>query len=116
MKNHRPGGDNHLVGAGVATVTLSNDYPPTPNVTRLAEYWWDGETEPWYGDVGAMRSGEHIYAYGHAKSTPFVYVAQVKWDEATELNSSITYLLQIGCSPRLLAVEVFDHPQTTSAF
>ena len=47
-------------------------------MSRLAEYWWDGETEPWYEDVGAIRSGDHIYAYGHAKSTPYVYVARVK--------------------------------------
>lgn len=85
LKNHRPGGENHLMGAGVATVTLSQDSPPVPQVNRLSEYWWDGETEPWYGDVGAIRSGDHIYAYGHAKSTPYVYVARVPWDKATDL-------------------------------
>jgi hypothetical protein len=64
---------------------MSKDYPPIPQVTRLSEYWWDGETEPWYGDVGAIRSGDHIYAYGHAKSTPYVYVTRVRWDKATDL-------------------------------
>jgi hypothetical protein len=64
---------------------MSNAYPPIPRVTRLSEYWWDGETEPWYGDVGAIRSGNHIYAYGHAKATPYVYVARVPWNRATDL-------------------------------
>lgn len=74
------------MGAGVATVTMSKDYPPIPNVTRLSEYWWIGENEPWYGDVGAIRSGDYIYAYGHAKSTPYVYVTRVRWDKATDLS------------------------------
>jgi hypothetical protein len=47
---------------------------------------WDGETEPWYGDVCAIRSGDYIYAYGHAKRTPFVYLARVSWRNATDLS------------------------------
>lgn len=77
---------NRLVGAGVATINMSKDYPPIPHVKRLSEYWWDGETEPWYGDVGAIRSGDYIYAYGHAKATPYVYVARVPWEDATNLS------------------------------
>ena len=77
---------NRLVGAGVATVSLSEGYPPVPQVQRLCEFWWDGDIEPWYGDVGAIRSGDYIYAYGHAKSTPYVYLTRVKWQDATELS------------------------------
>jgi len=47
---------------------------------------WDGETEPWYGDICAIRSGDYIYAYGHAKRTPFVYLARVSWQNATDLS------------------------------
>jgi Domain of unknown function (DUF4185) len=86
LLNHRPDGTDNLKGAGVATISLSNSYPPKPNITRLAEYWWDGEAEPWYGDVGAVRHNGYIYAYGHAKDTPFVYLARVKWEEATKME------------------------------
>jgi len=67
-------------------VTLSDNYPPVPNVTRLGQYWWDGETEPWYGDVGAIRTNGYIYAYGHAKDSPWVYLTRVRWQEATDMN------------------------------
>lgn len=87
LKNHRPDGINRLVGAGVATVKLTGDHPSMPEVQRLSEYWWNGEVEPWYGDVGAIRAGDHIYAYGHTKSTPYVYVARVRWEQATELSA-----------------------------
>ena len=83
LLNHRPGGVNNERGAGVATISLSNTYPPVPNVTRLDQYWWDGDTEPWYGDVCALRHGDHIYAYGHSKHDPFVYLARVHWQSAT---------------------------------
>jgi hypothetical protein len=86
LLNHRPGGINNLRGAGVATVTLSNTYPPIPNVTRLSRYWWDGDTEPWYGDVCALRHNNYIYAYGHAKDDPFVYLARVHWESVTRLD------------------------------
>jgi hypothetical protein len=83
LVNHRPDGVNNLKGAGVATVTLNTEvYPPLPSVHRLAEKWWDGDTEPWYGDVCALRHGDYIYAYGHA--APWVYVTRVKWWEATK--------------------------------
>ena len=56
-----------MIGAGVATVTLSESgsSPPVPKVTRLAEYWWDAATVPWYGDCGALRVGEYIYVSAH---------------------------------------------------
>jgi hypothetical protein len=87
LLNHRPGGINNLRGAGVATVTLSNTYPPVPSVTRLDRTWWDGDTEPWYGDVCALRAGDYIYAYGHAKDNPYVYLTRAKWWEATQLET-----------------------------
>lgn len=86
LLNHRPDGVNHLLGAGVASVNVTATYPPIPAAKRLTQFWWDGETEPWYGDVGAIRSGDYIYAYGHAKATPYVYLARVRWQNATDLS------------------------------
>ena len=74
------------MGAGVAAVQLSLQNPPKADIHRLSQYWWDGETEPWYGDVGALRWNGYIYAYGHAKDSPFVYLARVRWEEATKLE------------------------------
>lgn len=87
LLNHRPGGVNNLKGAGVATVKLSDDYPPVPSVKRLGQYWWDGDAEPWYGDVGAIRTNGYIYSYGHAKDKPWVYLARVPWREALHLEA-----------------------------
>ena len=88
LLNHRPGGSNKLMGAGVATVTLSDTYPPIPCIQRpnASQYWWDGATEPWYGDVGAVRWGNYIYAYGHCQSTPYVYLTRVLYQNATDLD------------------------------
>ncbi|RMD43562.1 hypothetical protein DV735_g1577, partial [Chaetothyriales sp. CBS 134920] len=61
--------------------------PGRGKIERVARYWWDGETEPWWGDVGAIRWKDHIYSYGHAKDSPFVYAARVRWDEATKLDA-----------------------------
>lgn len=65
LKNHRPqGGDQYIVGGGVADVFLS----PDRNVStfRLADYWWDALAgEPWYGDIGAYSDGTYVYGYGH---------------------------------------------------
>lgn len=91
LLNHRPGGVSRIVGAGVATVHLdTRSYPPKPHINRLPpQTWWDGDTEPWWGDVGALRWGEHIYAYGHGSdkdTNPWVYVTRVKYYEATNIN------------------------------
>jgi hypothetical protein len=87
LLNHRPGGINNIKGAGVAKVTLSDSYPPVPSVVRLAQYWWDGDEEPWWGDVGAIRTNGYIYTYGHAKDNPWVYLARVPWHKVTELDA-----------------------------
>lgn len=88
LLNHRPDFQNHLLGAGLAEVSIDDSSSiPTPKAKRLGRFWWDGETEPWYGDVCALKAGEHIYAYGHAKDNPWVYLARVKTKNATNLNS-----------------------------
>ncbi|RMZ75339.1 hypothetical protein DV738_g5531, partial [Chaetothyriales sp. CBS 135597] len=87
LLNHRPSGVNTIKGAGVATVALTDTCPPRVKVERVARYWWDGETEPWWGDVGAIRWKDHIYSYGHAKDSPFVYAARVRCHEATNLEA-----------------------------
>lgn len=89
LKNHRPGGKNNIIGAGVANVTLtypSNSTYPVPKATRLSEYWWDAKSVPWYGDVGAIRTGDYIYSYGHAASNAYVYVARVPTESAFDLS------------------------------
>ena len=90
MKNHRPGGVNHIIGAGVAVVKVLKDPEGgTPTVTahRIGNYWWDGAKEPWYGDCAVCRSGDYIYAYGHAKDLPWTYLARVHYDHATKLEA-----------------------------
>ncbi|KIV80939.1 hypothetical protein PV11_08404 [Exophiala sideris] len=88
LLNHRPNGTNNLVGAGVATVNLDTSvYPPTPSIQRLAKYWWDATCEPWYGDICALRSEGHIYAYGHGgEGNPYVYLTRVPVENATDLS------------------------------
>ena len=89
LLNHRPGGNNNETGAGVATISMSDSYPPVPSCTRLPgqQYWWDGQCEPWYGDVGSIKANNgYIYAYGHAKGLPWVYLTRVPWSSATDLS------------------------------
>ena len=87
MLNHRPNGDNHYLGAGVATVSVSNTMPPVPTAKRLSQYWWNGETEPWFGNIGAIQTGGYIYTYGQGNSTASVYLARVPSQSATDLSS-----------------------------
>lgn len=88
LLNHRPNGTNNLVGAGVATVHLNtHSYPPRPSIKRLGQYWWDATTEPWYGDICALRWKSYVYAYGHGGAdNPWVYLTRVRQDEATQLE------------------------------
>lgn len=88
LLNHRPDGTNHLVGAGVAAVSLDTSiYPPTPRIKRLAKYWWDATREPWYGDICALRWDQYVYAYGHGgEGNPWIYLARVRAEDATNLS------------------------------
>ena len=89
LLNHRPNGINTILGAGIATIAVDTSvYPPVPTATRLPgrQYWWDGSCEPWYGDTGAIKTNGFIYAYGHANSTPYVYLTRVPWQQATDLS------------------------------
>lgn len=88
LLNHRPGGVQKILGAGVAEVTIDTTAGyPVPKATRLCKFWWDGETEPWYGDMCALRAGDYIYAYGHAKDNPWVFLTRAKIEHATELDA-----------------------------
>lgn len=84
LKNHRPNGVNQIIGAGVANITFDG---ATPVATRLSEYWWDGKTEPWYGDVCAFGDGDYVYAYGHGPTGNYTFVTRALKKEATDLNS-----------------------------
>ena len=88
LLNHRPDFNDHLLGAGIAEVSMSSSgNAPLPTAKRLCKFWWDGETDPWYGDVCALKANGYIYAYGHAKDNPWVYVARVRADNVTDLKS-----------------------------
>lgn len=88
LLNHRPDGKDNLLGAGVAEVTINSSLgSPVPKVKRHGRFWWDGDTEPWYGDVCALKAGNHVYAYGHAKDNPWIYVTRAPLSEATNLEA-----------------------------
>lgn len=89
LLNHRPQGKDNPIGAGLAAVSLSDTDTshPKPTIKRLHKYLWDATTEPWYGDVCSLKAGSHIYAYGHAKDSPFVFLSRAPLDHATELDA-----------------------------
>lgn len=77
-----------MLGAGVAEVSLeAYGDMPIPHANRLSKFWWDGETEPWYGDVCALKADDHVYAYGHVKDNPWIYLVRAPLDRATDLNA-----------------------------
>ncbi|KAJ9613216.1 hypothetical protein H2200_003158 [Cladophialophora chaetospira] len=89
LLNHRPNGTNNLMGAGVASVTLdTSEYPPVPQIQRLPpQFWWDAKSEPWYGDVCALRWKNHIYAYGHGiEGNSWVYLARAPIADAKNVD------------------------------
>jgi len=105
LKNYRPTGVDNIVGAGVAIVDVSGDYP---TCTRTSEYvfsilsrfshtdfllshWWNSTIEPNYGDHSSVlgRDG-YVYVYGGANTTKFydgVYLARVPHDSQEDLTS-----------------------------
>jgi hypothetical protein len=89
LLNHRPNGTNNLMGAGVASITIDeSEYPPVPHLQRLPpQFWWDAKSEPWYGDICALRWNDYVYAYGHGiEGNPYVYLTRVPVVEATNLE------------------------------
>ena len=85
LPNYRADAINHVVGAGVASVTVTTNNPPVPTAQQLNRYWSDGKTEPWYREVGAVHSGNYMYAFGHAKATAYVHLARVQWQNVEYL-------------------------------
>ena len=91
LKNYRAGGINRMVGAGVAVVDVSGEFP---TCRRLGEYWWDAKCEPWYGDHSAVVGPDHwTYVYGGVnedKSNPTfydgMYLCRVPHGAETELS------------------------------
>lgn len=87
MLNHRPDGKDHIVGAGAARVTLENTNDSIiPRLERSEKWWWNGETEPWYGDICALKHRGYIYAFGHMEQ-PFSYLARVPAQQAFQLDA-----------------------------
>jgi hypothetical protein len=91
LKNHRPGGLNHIVGAGVAT--CQTDENNVPHAVRNGEKMWE-EYEPWWGDVGIAldeRDGM-VYAFGHGPGfdgevAARTYLCRVPKDRVTDINA-----------------------------
>jgi len=89
LKNHRGGGTDSIVGAGVATVTAdAND----PQATRVSDSMWTAD-EPYWGDIGVTYDPQdaHVYVFGHGASSlnlkANVYLARVEAPRATELEA-----------------------------
>lgn len=79
LLNHRPGGQDRLIGAGIAEVHINAESVDqiVPRAKRLCKYWWSADTEPSYGDVCALRHDGFVYAYGHMKDNPWIYLTRV---------------------------------------
>ena len=91
LKNHRPGGMNHITGAGVATCYFGDNN--VPYAIRNGEKMWE-ETEPWWGDVGVGLDEKEkmIYAFGHGpifdkEVAARTYLCRVPADSATDISA-----------------------------
>lgn len=83
-RNHRPGGNGVITGAGVAVVDCSGTFPVAH---RTATQWWDANTEPVWGDHGAVDGHDgYIYVLG-AFGSLNLYIARVMKSQATNLDS-----------------------------
>jgi hypothetical protein len=90
LLNYREHVESDIQGAGVAEVCVDVDQhsgQPVPRATRLCRWWWDGKTEPWYGDCCSVRFNGFVYALGHKNENPWVYVARVPEREAFNLEA-----------------------------
>jgi hypothetical protein len=90
LLNYREHVESDIQGAGVAEVNVEVDQhsgQPVPRATRLCRWWWDGKTEPWYGDCCSVRFNGFVYALGHKNESPHVYVARVPEREAFDLEA-----------------------------
>lgn len=90
LKNERPGGISIIRGAGIATVSITDDNIPHSN--RCGNTLWS-QHEPWYGDVAAVLnpSDNNIYVYGHGPVwdqdlSSRTFLARVPADRATSLD------------------------------
>jgi len=89
LKNHRGGGSDNIVGAGVATVTADEN---GPIAVRMSDTMW-GPNEPYWGDIGVTYDprDEHVYVFGHGPSSldlkANTYLAKVPADQATNVEA-----------------------------
>jgi hypothetical protein len=104
LKNYRPTGVDQIVGAGVAVVDVSGEYP---SCTRTSEYvrnismsdrklshcshWWDATKEPYYGDHSSVMGQDgYVYVYGGVNTTMFyggLYLTRVPHASQTDLSA-----------------------------
>lgn len=90
---HRPGGKERILGAGVATVKMTQP-GNIPVSTRNGQKMWN-DFEPAWGDVGATYDarGGYIYSYGHGPKTEDnelgvrVFLCRVPADKALDVDA-----------------------------
>lgn len=89
LLNYREKVQSDIRGAGVAEVSIQPDHTgrPIPHARRLNKWLWDGQKEPWYGDVCAVDFQGHIYALGHKTDSPFMYIARVPRTEPFNIDA-----------------------------
>jgi len=91
LKNHRPGGNGEIKGAGVATCEMLHGAVPKSH--RTCDTMWNG-FEPYYGDVGiAFNAAEgKVYAYGKGpggddEASKRTYLCRAPAERALDVNA-----------------------------
>lgn len=92
LKNHRPGGKDKLMGAGVAIVHMTPEGRIEAN--RPHDTMWM-DCEPAWGDIGIAYDSRdnHIYAFGNGASTDLqelatrCYLCKVPVDKALDVSA-----------------------------
>lgn len=108
MLNHRPGGVQRFLGAGVAEIRLSRHRGSIyPSAKRLSKKWWD-ESEPRYGDICTLRFGDFLYAYGHGPENDWIYVTRVPVQHAFDLAAYEYWNGQCWQADRLFKPDIGD--------